>query len=149
MDIVRDEELMMPTDPIRIKPGEAGTLIVQLPYSPDHVAKIKSVSGRRWHAKEQHWTVPQGDGTLGKLLNLFPGKPVEVDPALGAVKAGGKGKPSSGLLVPVLADLRTAVQARHYPGEPNRRMVIGSLGFCTFIRDDLLPRWPKRTSIGF
>lgn len=61
-DIVRGEELMMPTDPIRIKPGEAGTLIVQLPYFPDHVAKIKSVAGRRWHAKEQHWTVPHDDG---------------------------------------------------------------------------------------
>ena len=105
---------MMPSDSIRIRPGEAGKLIVQFPYSPDHVTKIKTVAGRRWHAKEQHWTVPQGDGTLGKLLNLFPGKSVEVDPALGAVKARDNGKPSSALLVPVLADLRVALQARHY-----------------------------------
>lgn len=89
-------------------------LIVQLPYSPDHVAKIKTVAGRRWHAKEQHWTVPQGDGTLGTLLNLFPGKPVDVDPALGAVNARDIGKPSLALLGPVLADLRAALQARHY-----------------------------------
>lgn len=87
---------------------------MELPYAPDHVAKIKAVAGRRWHAKEQHWTVPQGDGTLGKLLNLFPGKPVEVDPVLGAKPADHKGKPSSAVLVSVLADLRTAVQARHY-----------------------------------
>jgi len=105
---------MMSADPIRIKPGEAGTLIVQLPYSPDHVAKIKSVAGRRWHAKEQHWTVPQGDGTLGTLLNLFPGKPVEVDPALGAVKASDHESFSSPVLVPVIADLCAALQARHY-----------------------------------
>ena len=104
----------MSVDPIRIKPGEAGTLIVQLPYSPDHVAKIKSVAGRRWHAKEQHWTVPQGDGTLGTLLNLFPGKPVEVDPALGAVKASDHESFSSPVLVPVIADLCAALQARHY-----------------------------------
>ena len=114
MDTVRDEDSMMPTDPIRIKPGEAGTLIVQLPYSPDHVAKIKTVAGRRWHAKEQHWTVPQGDEALSILLGLFPGKPIEVDPALGVVKARDKGKSSSGVLVPVLADLRAALQARHY-----------------------------------
>jgi integron integrase len=105
---------MMPLDPIRIRPGEAGKLIVQLPYSPDHVAKIKTVAGRRWHAKEQHWTVPQGDGTLGKLLNLFPGKPVEVDPALGAEKARDNGTSSSSVLVPVIADLCAALQARHY-----------------------------------
>jgi hypothetical protein len=78
------------------------------------VAKIKTVAGRRWHARERHWTVPQGDGTLGTLLSLFPGKPVDVDPALRAVKAHGNGKPPSALLVPVLADLRAALQARHY-----------------------------------
>ena len=58
MDIVRDGEVMMPTDLIRIRLGVEGRLIVQLPYSPDHVAKIKTVAGRRWHAKERHWTVP-------------------------------------------------------------------------------------------
>jgi len=78
------------------------------------VAKIKTVAGRRWHANEQHWTVPQGDGTLDRLLNLFPGKPVEVDPALGTVKALDNGKPSLAVLGPVLADLRVALQSRHY-----------------------------------
>ncbi|MDP3089556.1 MAG: integron integrase [Nitrospira sp.] len=105
---------MMPLDPIRIRPGEAGKLIVQLPYSPDHVAKIKTVAGRRWHANEQHWTVPRDDGTLGTLLSLFPGKSVEVDPALEGVKARDNGRPSSTLLAPVHADLRAALQARHY-----------------------------------
>jgi hypothetical protein len=71
----KDIEVIMPSAPIRIRPGEDGQLIVQLPYSPDHVAKIKTVASRRWHAKERHWTVPPGDGMLGKLLGLFPGKP--------------------------------------------------------------------------
>lgn len=104
----------MLSEPIRIRPGENGQLIVQLPYSPDHVAKIKTVPGRRWHAKEQHWTVPQGDGTLGSLLNLFPGKHVEIDSALGTKQAVDQGKPSSPVLDSVLADLCVAMQARHY-----------------------------------
>ena len=104
----------MPSAPIRIRPGEDGQLIVQLPYSPDHVAKIKTVAGRRWHARERHWTVPQDNETLGTLLRLFPGKPVDVDPALGAKQAGDTGKPSSTVLISVLTDLHTAVQARHY-----------------------------------
>jgi hypothetical protein len=114
MDTERDKELIMPSAPIRIKPGEDGQLIVQLPYFPDHVAKIKTVPGRRWHQQEKHWTVPQGDGVLGKLLNLFPGKPVEVDPALGTKQAVDQGKPSSALLGSVIADLSIAAQARHY-----------------------------------
>lgn len=69
----------MPADPIRIRPGQAGRLIVQLPYSLDHVAKIKSVAGCRWHPKKRHWTVYQGDEMLSKLLGLFPGKAVDID----------------------------------------------------------------------
>lgn len=61
----------MPTDPIRIKAGEAGTLIVQLPYSPDHVAKVKTVAGRRWHAREKHWTVPRTEQTIAQVLAIF------------------------------------------------------------------------------
>jgi hypothetical protein len=82
MDMRRDTYLIMPSAPIRIRPGEDGRLIVQLPYSPDPVAKIKTVVGRRWHDQERHWTVPQDQETLGTLLSLFPGKPVDVDPAL-------------------------------------------------------------------
>jgi hypothetical protein len=35
----------MLTEPIPVRPGGDGRLIVQLPYSPDHVAKIKTVDG--------------------------------------------------------------------------------------------------------
>lgn len=104
----------MPSAPIRIRPGEDGQLIVQLPYAPDHVAKIKTVAGRRWHAREQYWTVPQDQETLGTLLNLFPGKSVDVDPALRALRTGDNGNSSPAMLVSVQADLSTAVQARHY-----------------------------------
>lgn len=49
MDRGRERALIMPSTPIRIRPGEGGQLIVQRPYSPDHVTKIKTVPGRRWH----------------------------------------------------------------------------------------------------
>lgn len=106
--------MIMPSAPIRIRQGEDGRLIVLLPYSPDHVARIKTVAGRRWHARERHWTVPQDTQTLGTLLSLFPGKPVDVDPAVGAVSTPDSGKPLPALLVPVQAGLHTALKARHY-----------------------------------
>jgi hypothetical protein len=65
-----------------MRPGEEGRLIVHVPYSPDHVAKIKTVVGRRWHQQEKHWTVPRTDRTIAQVLALFPGEPVEVDAAL-------------------------------------------------------------------
>ena len=99
---------------IRVGAGARGRLIVQFPYSPDHVVKVKTVAGRRWHAQERHWTVPRGGGTLGKLQDLFPGQLIDCDPALGAVRTQDNGKPSSSVLAPVLVDLRVALQARHY-----------------------------------
>src|SRR5262245_24254377 len=104
----------MPTGPIRIRRGADVQLIPQLPYSFDHVAKIKTVVGRRWHAKEQHWTVRQGGGSLGALLRLFPAKPIELDSSLGIMNVIGNGKPSLTLHAPMQEGLHTALQARHY-----------------------------------
>jgi hypothetical protein len=46
IDTVKAKGLRMPTDPIRMRAGEDGRLIVHVPYSSDHVAKIKTVVGR-------------------------------------------------------------------------------------------------------
>ena len=70
-------------DPIRVRPGEPGRLIVVLPYSAERVAKIKTLSGRAWNAANKWWTVPRGDGGVARLLALFDGERVELDPALG------------------------------------------------------------------
>jgi hypothetical protein len=68
---VSDRGLTVPMGPIQIRPGDAGRLIVLVPYDPDRVAKIKTclppraagrgrqaVVGRRWHHTEKDWTVP-------------------------------------------------------------------------------------------
>jgi integron integrase len=66
--------------PIVIRPGTQGRLIVVVPYSPERVAKIKSVAGRRWHQAEKYWTVPHTEGTLRHLLALFAREQIELDP---------------------------------------------------------------------
>lgn len=85
-----------------------------VPFSPERVAKIKTIAGRRWHQGERFWTVPRTAGTLVHLLTLFAGEPVKVDPALGAVSALNDGKPSPALHVPVYDRLCAALHARHY-----------------------------------
>ena len=135
---------MLTPETIQVRSGEGGRLIVRIPYSPDHVAKIKTVAGRRWHAQERHWTVPRGGGTLGKLQDLFPGQLIDCDPALGAVRTQDNGKPSSSVLAPVLVDLRVALQARHYSKRTEQAYGLGSPDFCTSIRAASLPKWPSR-----
>ena len=53
---------------IRMSAGARGRLIVQVPYSSDHVAKIKTVAGRRWHAKNG---IGQFQGVVRLLANYW------------------------------------------------------------------------------
>lgn len=112
----------MPTEPIRISPGKEGQLIVRVPYSPERVAKIKTVAGRRWHQGEKYWTVPHTDDTLRHLLALFARERVELDPSLCPVNAAGTERPShepssdrAAATVPkLLNQVRQAIRTRHY-----------------------------------
>src|SRR3972149_4202708 len=66
----------------RIEPGETDSIIFRSPYSPEYVAKIRTVPGRRWHPDQKHWTVPHNDAALAHLLALFSDNPIDLDPAL-------------------------------------------------------------------
>jgi len=107
---------------IRIEPGEAGWLVVRFPYSPEDVAKIKALPGRRWQPEGKFWTVPHTDGVLARLLAVFAGRPVEVDPTLRpADRRYDQGAPAD-LTIPhdvpqpsgLLDRVHLALRARHY-----------------------------------
>lgn len=59
---------------IQVRPGEAGRIIVLIPYSPERVAKIKTVPGRRWHPTEKYWSFPDTPETIEKILRAFEGE---------------------------------------------------------------------------
>ena len=63
---------------IEILPGENGRLIVRFPYTPQLVATIRRCPGRHWHARYKRWSVPDTAATLALLLELFPGRGVDV-----------------------------------------------------------------------
>jgi site-specific recombinase XerD len=67
---------------ICVRPAKEGHIIVEFPYNPGRVAKIKTIPGRRWHPEEKHWTVPYTDGVLKELQALFRDERVEIDRAL-------------------------------------------------------------------
>lgn len=107
---------------IQISPGEAGRLIVRMPYTPDRVEKIKTVAGRWWHQHEKYWTVPHAPETLGSLVALFAGEPVSVAPSLQSVNGPGTlgtapqspGEQLAGHTVTLIEQVRQAIRTRHY-----------------------------------
>ena len=67
---------------IRISNDPSGRIIASFPYNPVFVWKIKTIEGRRWHPAEKHWSFPNTDGKLGKILKLFEGEEVHISPEL-------------------------------------------------------------------
>ena len=67
---------------IKIQPGDDGRLTVLLPYTPERVEKIRTIPGRQWDPQQKYWTVPATTGMVERLVSLFAGDKVEVDPAL-------------------------------------------------------------------
>ena len=61
---------------------EDNTLIVHLPYSPEHVRKMRTVSSRRWDANRKVWIIPYTDQIENTLKQLFPRAIFELDKAL-------------------------------------------------------------------
>jgi len=138
--VLGEMELAVPANSIQIRPGEAGRLVVLLPYTPERVAKIKTVVGRRWHHKEKYWTVPHTDGALAHLLALLVGDPVEVDPSLRPPSVLDDRKPPHEPKIPqgaapdpkLLDRVHQAIRARHYSPSTEQAYVAWIRRFIFF-----------------
>lgn len=75
---------------IKIQKGKDDCIKVLCPYNPLFVGKIKAIDGRRWYPEEKYWSFPDTYGTLKKILRVFEGERVEIEPALQNVIARDK-----------------------------------------------------------
>jgi hypothetical protein len=66
-------------------------IAISFPYDPKLVAKVKSISGSRWHPKEKCWSLPDSRNILERILSTFEGDDVSVniDPSLSQSKEAG------------------------------------------------------------
>lgn len=90
--------------PIEIEPGPPGRLIVRFSYSASRVEKIKTVEGRRWHAPEKYWTVPDAPEMPARLQALF----AERNPV------SKRGEISGSLAPSLMENVHRAARARHF-----------------------------------
>ena len=70
---------------IRLEKTDDDRISLMIPYDRDLIARIRTVTGRRWHQDEKVWTVPKEAGMVEHLQRLFPDISVEVDPSLNGV----------------------------------------------------------------
>jgi len=67
---------------VKISKDSSGRITVSFLYDPNLVAKIKTIEGRRWHPAEKHWSFPNTDNILEKILKVFGDKEIQINPAL-------------------------------------------------------------------
>jgi site-specific recombinase XerD len=78
---------------------------ITFPYDPPRRAKIKAIEGSRWHPAKRCWSVPHSDGMVEKVLLIFNGEKVDIDPSLLTTK---------GRVVTNFEDLRKEFSRREY-----------------------------------
>jgi len=67
---------------IKILRDIENNLIVSFPYNSQFVEKIKTINGHRWHADGKYWSFLNTNGTLERILKIFEGEKIYIDPAL-------------------------------------------------------------------
>lgn len=50
-------------------------------YNPAYIAK-KTIKGYRWHPEDKYWSFPPDHSTLEKLVSLFEGEKLVIDPSM-------------------------------------------------------------------
>jgi hypothetical protein len=70
---------------IKIGSDTPGRITVTFPYSPEVVAKIKTIKNRRWHPEEKYWSFPQSESALNEILSALEEEEVDIDPSLHAL----------------------------------------------------------------
>ena len=81
---------------IQISHDLSGRIIVFFPYDPLLVEKVETIKGRRWQPAEKHWSFPNSEDILQKILKVFAANEIQIDPALQA-----------GVSIPVIARSET------------------------------------------
>jgi len=69
-------------DKITINKGTSNRIRVSFSYNKDHIAKIKTINGYKWHPEGKHWSFPYSEDTLKKILSAFSGENIRLDPTL-------------------------------------------------------------------
>ena len=67
---------------MNIRIDNSGNLLVAFQYNPILVQKVKTIHGYRWHPDKKHWSFPNVNGTLEKILEVFKDEEIHIDPAL-------------------------------------------------------------------
>jgi len=69
---------------IKISKLEQDRICVAFSYNPDFVQKVKTIEGHQWHPEGRYRSFPNTNGTVEKIIKVFEGEKINIDPDLQA-----------------------------------------------------------------
>lgn len=104
---------------IAISKTNGSRIKVSFPYNPSYIAKVKTIEEYRWHPEEKYWSFTNTNGTLEKILKVFEGEKIHIDPVLqtelsSVIVRSGVTKQSHNGLGISFEDLRRELVSRKY-----------------------------------
>lgn len=51
-------------------------------YNPTYIKKLKEIKGHRWNPEQKCWVFPHADNVIKRLLDIFKGEAIWVEPSL-------------------------------------------------------------------
>lgn len=114
---------------ITVRKDDSDRIMVSFPYDSQLVEKVRTIEGCKWHKDEKYWSFPNTDGTLEKILEVFKGEEIHIDPILKSATSKVKkipsplaGDPSTSIPSPLVGegegynfeDLRRELVSRKY-----------------------------------
>ncbi len=118
---------------IKIQKCTDNRMQVNMPFNPVFVERIKAIQGRRWHSEGRYWSFPNTNGTLEKILEVFQGQEINLDPALQNVIARDKVPKQSHSISHDFQDLRRELLSRKYSHKTVKAYVYFNRDLLRFI----------------
>jgi integron integrase len=57
-------------------------ITVTFPYSPEIVAKLRTIKTRQWHPEGKYWSFQRSETVFREMLSVLAGERLEIDPSL-------------------------------------------------------------------
>ena len=124
---------------VTVSKDDSGMITVAFSYNPLLVEKVKTIDGRKWYPEEKCWSFPDSDGTLEKILKVFEGDEIHIDPALKGTVPDLRTEQSEVVesgLSPRFEDLRKELVSRKYNYKTVKGYIYYNRDFLRFTGKD-------------
>ena len=70
---------------IKVSKMNEGRIKVILPYNPNDIQKLKTISGYIWHPNGKYWSLPYIEKNISKLQTIFSNDKIEIDSSINII----------------------------------------------------------------